>query len=57
MLDWLCKRVKVTGYNEDELLLACNEVEEPLLQRFKKLPLSVLAVEDIYLELQVHNIH
>jgi hypothetical protein len=61
MLDRLYKRVKVIGHNEDELLLACNEIEEPLLQRLKKLPLPVVAVdvdvEGIYLELLVHNLH
>jgi hypothetical protein len=60
-LDWLHRRVKVTGHNEDKLLLACNEIEEPLLQRLKKLPLPVVAVdvdvEGIYLELLVHNLH
>jgi hypothetical protein len=44
MLDWLCRLVKVTGYNEDKLLLACNEIDEPLLQRLKKIPLAVVAV-------------
>jgi hypothetical protein len=61
MLNRLHRRVEVTGYNEDELLLACNEIEEPLLQRLKKLPLPVVAVdvdvEGIYLELLVHNLH
>jgi hypothetical protein len=61
MLDWLHRRVKVIGYNEDELLLACNEIEELPLQRLKKLLLSVVAVDvdvkGIYLELLVHNLH
>jgi hypothetical protein len=61
IFDWLHNRVKVIGYNEDELLLACNEIEEPLLQRLKKLPLPVVAVDvdvkRVYLELIVHKLH
>ncbi len=61
MLNRLNRRIKVTGYNEDDFLLACNEIEEPLLQRFKKFPLSVVAVDvdvqGIYFELLVHNLH
>ncbi len=61
MLNRLHRLVEVTGYNENELLLACNEIEEPLLQRLKKLPLPVVAVdvdvESICLELLVHNLH
>ncbi len=57
----LHRRVEVTSYKENELLLACNEIEEPLLQRLKKLPLPVVTVdvdvEGIYLELLVHNRH
>jgi len=40
---------------------ACNEIEEQLLQRLKKLPLPVVGVdvnvESIYLELLVHYLH
>ncbi len=61
MLDWLHRSVEITGHKENELLLARNEIEEPLLQRLKKLRLSVVAVdvdvESIYLELLVHNSH
>ena len=61
MLDWLRRHVKVTGHNEDGVWFACNEIEEPLLQRSKKLPLPVVAVDvdvkGIYLELLVHNLH
>ncbi len=61
MLNRLHRRVKVTGHNEDELLLACNEIEEPLVQRLKKLPLPVVGVyvdvESIYFELLVHKLH
>jgi hypothetical protein len=61
MLNRLHRHVEVTGYYEDELLLACNEIEEPLLQRLKKLSLPVVAVdidvEGIYLELLLHNLH
>jgi hypothetical protein len=61
MLNRLHRLVEVTGQNEDELLFACNEIEEPLLQRLKKLPLPVVAVdvdvESIYLELLVHKLH
>jgi len=61
MLDWLRRHVKVTGHNEDELIFSCNEIEEPLLQRSKKLPLPVVAVDvdvkSIYLELLRHNLH
>ncbi len=57
MLDRLNTRVEVTGYNKDELLLAGNEIEEPLLQRLKKLPHPVIAVEGLYLELLMHYLH
>ncbi len=61
MLDWLLRRVKVSGHNEDGVWFACNEIEEPLLQRSKKLPLPVVAVDvdvkGVYLELLVHNLH
>ncbi len=61
MLNRLHRLVEITGHDEDELLSACNEIEEPLLQRLKKLPLPVVAVnvdvQSIYLELLVHNLH
>jgi len=61
MLNWLHRRVEVTGHNEDGVWFACNEIEEPLLQRLKKLPLPVVGVdvdvEGIYLDLLVHNLH
>ena len=61
MLDGLRRHVKVTGYNEDGVWFTSDEIEEPLLQRSKKLPLPVVAVdvdiEGIYLELLVHNLH
>jgi hypothetical protein len=61
MLNRLHRCVEVTGHNENELLLACNEIEEPLLQRSKKLPLPAVGVDldikGICLELLVHNLH
>ena len=61
MLNWLRRHVKVTGHNEDGVRFACDEIEEPLLQRSKKLPLPVVAVDvdvkGVYLELLVHNLH
>ncbi len=61
MLNRLHRRVEVTGYNEDGVRFACNEIEEPLLHRLKKLPLPVVGVdvdvETIYLEVLVHNLH
>ncbi len=45
MLNRLHRRVGVTGHNEDGVWFARNEIEEPLLQRLKKLLVPVVGVD------------
>jgi hypothetical protein len=48
MLNRLHRRVEITGFNEDGLWFACNEIEEPLLQRLKVYKFELTYFYEIY---------
>ncbi len=60
-MDRLLRCVEVSGDDEDGVRFAGEQIEYPLLQRLKKLPLPVVGVdvhvESVHLELLVHYLH